>query len=72
MRTATGPTLDGVANGGPGNPLYAGGQGGISGCFPSLSPCTPVLTEIGGLGGAGGTSARLGEAWSCLVLGLAS
>src|SRR5262249_26095449 len=31
-----GPTINGQLNGGPGNPFYAGGQGGDSGCFPSV------------------------------------
>jgi hypothetical protein len=57
-----GPTLDGVSNTGvPPNPLYAGGQGGDSGCFPFFPglDCNPG--DLGGLGGAGGSAGRPGE-----------
>jgi hypothetical protein len=58
-----GPTLDGVANtGAPPNPLYAGGQGGDSGCFPFVSGQDCFPGDLGGLGGAGGTAGRVGEA----------
>lgn len=57
-----GPTIDGVSNTGvPSNAIYAGGQGGDSGCFP-FAPgldCNPG--DLGGLGGAGGTAGRVGE-----------
>jgi hypothetical protein len=58
-----GPTIDGALNNGSiGTLTYAGGHGGVSGCFPSIPSCTPVLTDLGGLGGAGGTAGRQGEA----------
>jgi Bacterial Ig-like domain len=57
-----GPTIGGTLNPGtPSNILYAGGQGGDSGCFPAAGTgCT--LGDLGGLGGAGGTAGRIGEA----------
>jgi hypothetical protein len=57
-----GASINGAPNNAGPNPFYAGGQGGISGCFPSIPPCTTVTTELGGLGGAGGTAGRQGDA----------
>ena len=67
VRAATGengygPTIGGALNPGvPANNFYAGGQGGDSGCFPSVGAgCT--AGDLGGLGGAGGSAGRIGEA----------
>jgi hypothetical protein len=58
-----GPTIAGTLNSGaPPNPLYAGGQGGDSGCFPNAVTTGCAVGDLGGLGGAGGTSGRVGEA----------
>jgi hypothetical protein len=58
-----GPTIDGQPNpAGSQNALYAGGQGGDSGCFPQGTTGGCSLGDAGGLGGAGGTAGRTGEA----------